>query len=72
MHVDHSKTDKDPRNGDGVRRKESRWGGSDPTLCGYPAAQTLRGSGVATARAFSDFAALSPAFQESGSESDLN
>ena len=72
MHFDHFKTDKDYRNSDGVRRKKTRWGGSDPTLCGCPAAQTLQGSGVATARAFRDFAAPSPAFSESVSESDLN
>jgi hypothetical protein len=64
MHLDHSKTDKGPGNGDGVRRKRTRWGGSDPILCGYPAAQTLSASGVATARAFSDFAALSSTFQD--------
>ncbi len=47
MHFDNSKTDKDRRNGDGVRRKGTRWGGSDPTLCGNPTAQTppgVRGS----------------------------
>ena len=47
MHSDNSKTDDDRKDGDGVRRKETRWGGSDPTLCGYPAAQTplgVRGS----------------------------
>jgi hypothetical protein len=52
MHFDNSKADKDIRNGDGVRSRVTRWGGSDPTVCGYPAAQTLRGSGVATARGF--------------------
>jgi hypothetical protein len=30
MHFDNSKADKDRRNGDGVRRKVTRWGGSDP------------------------------------------
>jgi hypothetical protein len=72
MHFDNSKADKDIRNGDGVRSRVTRWGGSDPTVCGYPAAQTLRGSGVATARGLSDFVAPSSAFSESGSESDLN
>ena len=61
MHFHDSKTDKDCRNGDVERNKETRAGGSDPTLCGYPAAQNLSGSGVATARAFREFAAQTPA-----------
>jgi hypothetical protein len=72
MHFDHFKTDKDYRNSDGVRRKKRRWGGSDPhsvRLSGRPNPSRLGG---ATARAFRDFAAPSPAFPESGSESDLN
>ena len=72
MHFHDSKTDKDRRNGDGERSKETRSGGSDPTLCGYPAAQSLSGSGVATARAFREFTAQSPALPKSGSESDLH
>jgi hypothetical protein len=72
MRSDHSKADKDGRYGNEVRSKVTGWGGSDPTPCGYPAAQALRGSGVATARAFRDFAARSPAFSKSESESDLN
>ena len=33
------------RDGAGVRTKVTSWGGSDPLLCGYPAAQTLLGFG---------------------------
>jgi hypothetical protein len=72
MHFDNSKANTEHRDGDGVRSKKKRAGGSDPTLCGYPAAQTLTGSGVATARAFSGNATLLPALAESGSEADLN
>ena len=43
MHFDNSKADKDRRNGDGVWMKGTRWGGSDPTVCGNPAAQTPSG-----------------------------
>ena len=43
MHFDDSKGDDGRKDGDGVRSKVTRWGGSDPTLCGYPAAQTPHG-----------------------------
>ena len=46
MHIDHFKTDKDYRNSDGVRRKKTRWGGSDP-LCAAvqpPKPSKVRGS----------------------------
>ena len=45
MHFDDSKGSGGRKDGDGVRSKVARSGGSDPTLCGLPAAQTPHGFG---------------------------
>jgi hypothetical protein len=71
MHFDDSKRDYGREDGDGVRSKVTRWGGSDPTLYGYPAAQTPLGVRGSLPPARLRFSTPSPALTQSGSEAGL-
>ena len=72
MHFDDFKTDRDYRNSDGVRRKKRAGAVATHSVRLSSRPNPSRFGGRYRPSAFRDFAAPSPAFSESVSESDLN